>query len=148
MNSRHITAAVLVALALASLLIPAGVLPHPHNPSEFTLRGKFIGPHAGTDAAAVACLCTEVADCIYWDGQQAEPLLKTGSAFAELRKRARELRMQNESIGTRQPHVREAIKLYLDEAVGVDGGPVDADTRGKWVTAYREIGRAAADALR
>jgi len=148
MTPRHVAAIVLLVLAAASLLV-GGLEQHaPHDPTALSLRGKFIGPHAGHDAAAVACLCAEVADCIAWDGEQPEPMLKTGTQFADLRRRARELRMQNDSIGNRQPHVREAIKDYLDEQVGVDGGPVDAASRGRWVAAFREIGRAAANAIK
>jgi hypothetical protein len=148
MQPRAIVAAVLVAMALASLAMPSLSVPNPVEPGSFSLRGKFVGPHAGEDAAAVACLCVEVADCIEWDGQQAEPMLTTGTSFAELRRRARELRLHRESIGNRQPHVREAIKQYLDTSVGVDGGPVDEADRERWVAAFREVGRAAADALK
>lgn len=146
MQPRIVAVVALVALAVASLFVPSPTAPH--EPSSFSLRGKFVGPHAGEDAAAVACLCVEVADCIEWDGQQAEPMLTTGTAFAELRRRARELRLHRESIGNRQPHVRDAIKEYLDDAVGVDGGPVDNDARARWVKAFREVGEAARDALK
>lgn len=146
MQPRIVAVVALVALAVASLFVPSQVAPH--EPGSFSLRGKFVGPHAGEDAAAVACLCTEVADCIEWDGQQDEPMLATGTSFAELRRRARELRLHRESIGNRQPHVRDAIKAYLDDAVGVDGGPVDDDQRARWVKAFREVGEAARDALK
>lgn len=149
MTPRHIATAFLMVVAVALLFVGGtGGDQHPSDPTAFSLRGRFVGPHAGHDAAAVACLCAEVADCIAWDGEQPEPMLKTGTQFADLRRRARELRMQNDSIGNRQPHVREAIKQYLDEHVGVDGGPVDAASRGRWVAAFREIGRAASDALK
>jgi hypothetical protein len=148
MQARAIAAAGLVLLALASLLLPASYGPAPLEPGAFSLRGRFIGPHAGEDAVAVACLCNEVADCIEWDGSQPEPMLTTGTSFAELRRRARELRLHRESIGNRQPHVRDAIKEYLDVAVGVNGGPVDDQQRANWVKAFREVGRAAADAVR
>lgn len=144
---RQVAAAALLLLAFVFVLAPSLVPTSPHEPGGFSLRGKFIGPRAGEDAAAVACLCVEVADCIEWDGQQTEPLLKTGTQFAELRRRARELRLHSESIGARQPHVREAIKAYLDAEVGVDGGEADDAARARWVTAFRQIGRAAADAL-
>ena len=148
MQPRPIAAVVLVLLAVASLIVPAITDVVPNEPGAFSLRGKFIGPHAGEDAATVAGICFEVADCIEWDGKQSEPLLTTGTAFAELRRRARELRLHGQSIGDRQPHAREAIRDWLNVAVGVNGGPVDDVDREKWVKAFRDVGEAARDALR
>ena len=71
-----------------------------------------------------------------------------GVAFDELRTRARVLRCRGESIGERQPRVREAIQAFLDTAVGTSGGPVSPEQRSAWAAAYREIGRAAGEATR
>jgi hypothetical protein len=85
---------------------------------------------------------------IAYDGQQAEPRLKSGAAFDDLRRAARELRTRGVSLGARQPAVRDAIKAFLDQQVGTDGGPVDAAQRAKWVAAFRAVGQAAAEASR
>ena len=112
------------------------------------LRGRFVGPDAATDAAATAALVGELADAIAWDGTQAEPRLRTGAAFDDLRRAARELRTRGVSLGARQPAVRDSIKTYLDAQVGTDGGPVDAAQRAKWVSAFRAVAQAAAEASR
>jgi hypothetical protein len=52
------------------------------------------------------------------------------------------------SLGARQPAVRDAIKTFLDAQVGTDGGPVDAAQRAKWVSAFRAVSQAAAEASR
>jgi hypothetical protein len=112
------------------------------------LRGKFIGPEAAADAATTAALLGELAGQIEWDGSQTEPRLRTGAAFDDLRRSARELRTRGVSLGARQPAVRDAIKAFLDAEAGTEGGPVDAASRAKWVKAYRAVSQAAAEATR
>ena len=112
------------------------------------LRGKFVGPDAAVDAASVAALLEELAGQIEWDGQQTEPRLRTGAAFDDLRRAARELRTRGVSLGARQPAVRDEIKRFLDAEAGTEGGPVDAAARAKWVRAYRAVAAAAAEATR
>jgi len=112
------------------------------------LRGKFVGTDAAVDAASVAALLEELAGQIEWDGQQPEPRLRTGAAFDDLRRAARELRTRGVSLGARQPAVRDAIKAFLDQEAGTEGGPVDAAARAKWVRAYRAVAQAAAEATR
>ena len=114
------------------------------------LRGTFLGPSASDDASLVGALCNELADEIEYDGSQpeAERYLKSGVAVDELRKAARILRCRGISIGDRQPQARDIIATYLDENVGTDGGPLTAETRAAWVTAYRDIGRASTDAAK
>jgi hypothetical protein len=112
------------------------------------LRGRFVGPGAATDAAITASLLEELSEQIAWDGQQAEPRLKSGAAFDDLRRAARELRCRGVSLGARQPAVRDAIKTYLDAQVGTDGGPVDAGQRAAWVAAFRAVAQAAGEASR
>lgn len=150
-TTRHyLAAAFLVAAAAASLVQKhdATPTPAPIPPGTFTLRGKFIGPNAAADAALFSSLCDEIADRIEWDGMQAEPRLKTGAAFDDLRIAAREARMKGESIGDRQSKAREAVRQFLIDALGESGGPVGPKDRAAWVTAFRDIGRAAADAAR
>jgi hypothetical protein len=112
------------------------------------LRGRFVGPDAAADAATTAALLEELASQIEWDGQQAEPRLRTGAAFDDLRRAARELRTRGVSLGARQPAVRDEIKRFLDAEAGTEGGPVDAASRARWVKAYRAVAQAAAEATR
>lgn len=118
------------------------------EPAGLSLRGLFVGPTAADDAATLAALCDEIAAVIEWDGEQDRPRLKTGVALDDLRVAAREGRMRGVSIGDRQPHVRKAIHDYLDEKIGVGGGPVDKDQRARWVKAYRDVARACEDATK
>jgi hypothetical protein len=112
------------------------------------LRGLFRGEEASQDAATTAALLEELASQIEWDGQQAEPRLRTGAAFDDLRRAARELRCRGVSLGARQPAVRDSIKAFLDAQVGTDGGPVDAGKRAGWVAAFRSVAQAAREATR
>jgi hypothetical protein len=112
------------------------------------LRGLFRGEEASQDATTTAALLDELASQIEWDGSQAEPRLRTGAAFDDLRRAARELRTRGVSLGARQPAVRDAIKTFLDSEAGTEGGPVDAAARAKWVRAYRAVSQAAAEATR
>lgn len=118
------------------------------EPAGFSLRGLFVGPTAADDAATLAALCDEIAAVIEWDGEQDRPRLKTGVAFDDLRVAAREGRMRGVSIGDRQPHVRKAIHDFLDEQIGIGGGPVDKAQRAKWVSTYRAVARACQDATK
>jgi hypothetical protein len=122
--------------------------PAPAPVSGLDLRGRFVGPEAAADAGLTAALLDELAEVIEWDGQQAEPRLKTGAAFDDLRRAARELRCRGVSLGARQPAVRDSIKAFLDQQVGTDGGPVDAGQRAKWVSAFRAVAQAAGEAAR
>ena len=144
-----------IGLVLAAvLLMPRGQQQDEPTPSPDTgplvLRGTFLGESASSDAGLIGALCDEIADEIEYDGNQpeAERYLKSGVAVDELRKAARVLRCRGISIGDRQPQARDIIAAYLDKNVGTDGGPLTAETRAAWVTAYRDIGRAASDAAR
>lgn len=148
-DRRHLAAGLFVAAALfAYLWRPAaapGPSPAPPPDAAFSLKGKFIGPSAAADAQMLASLCEEIACCLEFDGMKEQPRLTSGVAFDDLRVAAREGRMRGESLGTRQPHVRDAIHQYLDAAVGVAGGPVSPEQRAKWIAAYRAISQAAAN---
>jgi len=147
----------LIAIGLvfaAVLLMPHGRQSDEPTPAPDTgplvLRGTFLGPSASDDASLVGALCYELADEIEYDGTQpeAERYLRSGVAVDELRKAARVLRCRGISIGDRQPQARDLIAGYLDKAVGTDGGPLTPETRAAWVTAYRDVGRAATDAAK
>ena len=121
--------------------------PAPVPPDAFSLRGKFVGPTAAEDSSIMAELCGSLADCIEYDGNH-DQRLKTGVAFDDLRVAAREMRCKGESIGARQPAVRDAVHKFLDDAVGSSGGPVTPESRAAWVSALRDLARAAADVTR
>lgn len=152
--SRHVDAKKLAAVGLvllALLLMPRPRLDAPEpDAGPLVLRGEFLGPTASEDASLVGAMCHELADEIEYDGSQpeAERYLKSGMAVDELRKTTRVLRCRGISIGDRQPKARDAIAAYLESKVGTDGGPLSAEQRAAWVTAYRDIGRAATDAAK
>lgn len=137
----------MVAFAIRETRTPAPG-PGPAPVVGLDLRGRFVGPDAAADAATTAALLEELAGEIEWDGQQAEPRLRTGAAFDDLRRSARELRTRGVSLGARQPAVRDKIKRFLDAEAGTEGGPVDAAARARWVRAYRAVSQAAAEATR
>jgi hypothetical protein len=147
-DGKHVAVlALLVAAAIAFMPSRSNTptpAPAPVPPDAFTLRGKFVGPQAASDAATLSALCDELASCIEYDGTH-DQRLKTGVAFDELRIAAREARCKGDSIGARQPHVREAVHKFLDDAVGASGGPVTPESRAAWVSALRDLSRAAAD---
>ena len=149
-DGKHVAAIALLvaaAIAFAPQRQAPTPTPAPAPPDAFTLRGKFIGPTAAADAATLSALCDELASCIAYDGLH-DQRLKTGVAFDELRIAAREMRCRGESIGARQPHVREAVHKFLDDAVGSSGGPVTPESRAAWVSALRDLSRAASDVTR
>jgi hypothetical protein len=137
----------MVAFAIRETRTPPAP-PAPAPVVGLDLRGRFVGPDAATDAGLTAALLDELAEVIAFDGQQAEPRLRTGAAFDDLRRTARELRCRGVSLGARQPAVRDEIKRFLDAQVGTDGGPVDAAKRAAWVYAFKSIAQAAAEATR
>ena len=142
-----LAAGAMVAFAIRETRTPSPA-PGPAPVVGLDLRGRFVGPDAATDAALTAALLEELAGQIEWDGQQTEPRMKTGAAFDDLRRAARELRCRGVSLGARQPAVRDEIKRYLDAEAGTEGGPVDSASRAKWVRAYRAVSQAAAEATR
>lgn len=149
-DAKKLAAVGLVILAL--LLMPRASSDKVPQPDEaagpLVLTGEFLGPTASEDASLVGALCSELADEIEFDSAQpeSERLYRTGVAVDELRKAARILRCRGLSIGDRQPKARDTIAAYLDSKVGTDGGPLTPEQRSAWVTAYRDIGRAATDA--
>jgi hypothetical protein len=144
-----LAAGAMVAFAIRESGTPTPApAPGPAPVVGLDLRGRFVGPDAAADAATTAALLEELAGQIEWDGQQAEPRLKTGAAFDDLRRAARELRCRGVSLGARQPAVRDEIKRFLDAEAGTEGGPVDAAARAKWVRAYRAVSQAASEASR
>jgi hypothetical protein len=146
-DGKHVAVLALV-VAAAIAFMPSRPAPTPQPvpvpPDAFTLKGKFIGERAASDAIIMSELCASLADCIEYDGQH-DQRLKTGVAFDDLRIAAREMRCKGESIGARQPQVRDAVHKFLDDSVGSSGGPVTPESRAAWVSALRDLSRAAAD---
>lgn len=144
---RHLIGAALLAAAAVvwSQSKPAVPTPAPGPAPELAidLRGAFVGPDAAADAAAVSAHFAELADELEHDGQTAEPLIRTGVAWDELRTRAKALRWKGVSLGEKHPRAREAIREYLDRTAGTSGAPLSPAQRSAWVAAYREIARAA-----
>lgn len=151
-RARLFVAAAIACLAAVLLVSSIGGEPSPRpappGPGELNLRGKFSGETASADAAALACLCEELAVYVEADGMKDAPeqRIKTGAAVEDLRVAARDARMRGESIGARQPAARDAIQAFLDSAAGTSGGPLTSESRARWVSAFRAISRAAADA--
>ena len=151
LDRRHYAAMALGAAALVSYASRSPASPQPTPAPDATrldLRGTFVGPDAAADAATTAALCNELAAEIEWDAMQAEPLIKTGVAFDELRVRTRVLLVKGQSLGEKHPRARAAIEEYLNAAAGTSGGPLTPEQRAKWISAYREVGRAAEGAAR
>jgi hypothetical protein len=146
-TSRHYLAAALAAVAVVMLAAPSEKAPpSPDVPTKLVLSGKFVGPTAAEDAASIAALCDELARAIEADGEKEQPRLKNGVQLDELRVIAREARTRGVSIGQRQPNVRDEIRHFLDEVVGVSGGPINHEQRAKWVDAMFEVSKAASNA--
>ena len=147
-DGKHVAVVALLVAAAISFMPSRSSTPTPEPapvpPDAFSLRGKFVGPTAAEDASTMSALCGELADCIEYDGSH-DQRLKTGVAFDDLRIAAREMRCKGESIGARQPQVRDAVHKFLDDAVGSSGGPVTPESRAAWVEALRDLSRAAAD---
>lgn len=152
---KHVAAAALLAVAAMSWgyqppVVDGRPAPAPEVPAgPLTLRGLFVGPTAAEDATALCGLCDALADYVQADGELAKPRLTTGWAVADLRSAAREIRLGGESIGARQPLVRDAVHRYLDrdDVLGKAGGPLSARDRERWVVALRDVARAAEAAI-
>lgn len=150
MSARVAAGLVLLVLGLLAGM-SGGESPQPTPaplPVGMSFRGMFVSDKAAQDAATLSALLAELADCIEADGMRDQPRLRSGVAFDDLRIAAREGRCRGESIGQRQPAVRDAIHQYLDQKVGSSGGPVSPQQRAEWVGAFRELARACEDAIR
>ncbi len=143
MNTRSRLTACLVAVAVAAYFIPPPAAPTPQPDGELNLSKAFSGLTALEDASLVSALCGEIADVIDWDALMGSPVLTTGHKLDTLRTRSREMFCRGESIGDRQPKMRDLVARFLDSRLGVSGGPVTPEQRAAWVSAYREIARAA-----
>lgn len=142
---RYWIAAALLGVALA---MNASPVRRPNaEPGSIDMTAAFIGPTAAADASLLAAMADEVAGVIEYDGKQEKPLLTTGHQLDQLRTRTREWLMRGESLGERQPKVRQIVGEYLEAKLGHSGGEITAAQRDSWVAAYRDIARSARHAL-
>ena len=150
MSQRQIFAAALLAGAVLAAAVEFWPRPTVVPPSDggLNLRGKFIGSDAASDAAAFAGVCAAVADALELDGKSGSPRISTGLQVEDLRTAASEFRFSPVPLRDRQPHAKAAIGKYLDEVVGKSGGPLSETSRTAWVEAFRELARAAEEAVR
>ena len=149
MNRQHIIAAALLAgavLAAAVEFWPRSASPVPA--AALDLRGKFVGSTAAEDAAAFAGLCHGIAAALEADSGKATPRITTGVQLEDLRIAASEGRFLPRSLSREQPHAVAAAGRYLDDVAGTSGGPLAADARARWVEAFRELAKAAEEAVR
>lgn len=147
-STRHLAVAALVAAAAVAWAWPGGEDAPPPPPvpvpAALSLFGKFTN---AADAAITSALTRELADELEWDGSQPDPVIKTGQQVELLRTRARELRCAGEHLGNRNPAAREAIGAFLDAKAGKAGGALTPASRAAWVEAFRQISKAAAEAV-
>jgi hypothetical protein len=141
MNRQTIAAALLAAAGVAWFASQPPA-PGPDAAPDSPIRLEWVGPTAAADRATMGHLCSAIADALEDDGRRAEPRVRSGTQLEELRVAARDLRMRGESIGERQPAARQAIGDYLDREAGKSGGPLDADSRRRWVQAFRGVAAA------
>lgn len=142
-RARKTAAVILLSVAAATEYYKQNPQPAPTPTPGGELVLKFSGPTARSDASIVEHLSAEIADAIEYDGELSKPRMVAAVQFDDLRTQAREFRCRGERIGERQPEVNAAVHKYLDETLGESGGPVTPEQRAKWVSAYREISRAA-----
>jgi len=150
LTKQHMIVAALVAAALIAAVVefaPRGAAPVP-SPAALSLRGQFVGPSAAEDAAAFAGLCHGIAEALAADGTVPTPRITTGVHVEDLRIASSEGRFLPRSLSRDQPHAVAVAGRYLDSVVGTSGGPLAADARARWVEAFRELARAAEEALR
>ena len=140
----------LVALAAGLWFFqPAKVAPSPPAPPmEIDLTAAFRGERAAEDASALAAMADEIANVIEWDGAQQEPALTTAKSLDLLRTRTREFMCRGESLGERNPKMRQIVGDYLETRLGTAGGAITSEQRAAWVSAYREIARASRHAVK
>ena len=126
-----VAAALLAGAALAAFVEygPRNSTPTPGG--EFSLRGKWIGRVA-----------LEV------DGAKQQPRITTGVQMEDIRIAAAEGRFLPRKLTQDQPHAVAAAGRYLDEHAGTSGGPLDADSRAKWVKSLRDLAQLAEESIR
>jgi hypothetical protein len=144
-----ILAALLAVAALAAAVeFAPRPAPAPTPEAGYSLRGKWIGPQAAEDAAAFAGLCRGTADALELDGTKQQPRITTGVQMEDVRIAAAEGRFLPRKLTQDQPHAVAVAGRFLDEHAGTSGGPLDGESRGRWVKALRDLAQLAEDSVR
>jgi len=144
-----ILAALLAVAALAAAVeFAPRPAPAPSPEAGYSLRGKWIGPQAAEDAAAFAGLCRGTADALELDGTKQQPRITTGVQMEDVRIAAAEGRFLPRKLTQDQPHAVAVAGRFLDEYAGTSGGPLDGESRGRWVKALRDLAQLAEDSVR
>ena len=148
MKLKHALATGLFVLAVVFAVqsLPKPAPPEPKPAGKLNLRGKFVGETAALDCVSFGELCKQLAEIIAWDGAN-DRRLKTGAAFDDLRRTAREFRFDGVSIGARQPQARDAIAAFMTEQLGESGGPASDEQRQRWIETFNDIHAACVDAI-
>lgn len=94
-------------------------------------------------ARSFAALCDELASCLEYDGSLTTPRLRTGVAFDDLRRAAREAHFRGKSLRGTYPGLATALNDYFTAKVGTSGNAVHPEQRRKWVEAFRATADAA-----
>lgn len=140
--------AVFVTACLAVWLFRSDASPGASTPDGPDLvqvfRTSDDAAQARRDAWTFATLCSSLADQIEYDGQLSQPRLRTGVQLDDLRRWAREYRLEGRSFSAEYPALPQTVRDFLDSQVGTAGGPIDAAQRTRWITALRTLSRCAA----
>lgn len=144
-----ILAALLAVAALAAAVeFAPRPAPAPTPEAGYSLRGKWIGQAAAEDAAAFAGLCRGTADALELDGTKQQPRITTGVQMEDVRIAAAEGRFLPRKLTQDQPHAVAVAGRFLDERAGTSGGPLDGESRERWVKALRDLAQLAEDSVR
>lgn len=98
---------------------------------------------ASQDAADMGKLCNAIARQIEYDGTRPQPRLTTGQQMDDLRRWAREYFTNGQSLGVQYPRLPGLVKSFLATQLGTSGGPINAEQRAKWASAFRTLGESA-----
>lgn len=152
MNERRSYLPLLAAIGLAAWLVmarpfdPAAPAPGP-APVGVDLASAFATNDDRAEAAEHArtfgTICRSLADCLEYDAGRSDPLLKTGLQVDDLRRGLRQTRMRGWSFLAKYPELGARTEAFLASQVGTSGGPLSAEDRTKWISAFRTLAAAA-----
>jgi hypothetical protein len=152
MNERRSYLPLLAAIGLAIWLVTAkpfdGPAPAPGPaPAAVDLVAAFATNDDRAErvehALTFATICRSLADCLEYDAGRSEPLLKTGLQVDDLRRGLRQTRMRGWSFLAKYPALGSQTEAFLAGQVGTSGGPLSAEDRAKWISAFRTLAAAA-----
>jgi hypothetical protein len=136
-----IVVAVLIGFGGRGCSLPSAVVPQP--PTGPDLVKAFATNDNRSEAAQHAhtfsCICASIADYLEYDGTRSEPLLKTGVQIDDFRRGLRQTRTRGWSFIAKYPELSKAVEAHLQQELGSGGGPLDAASRAKWISAMRQL---------